>query len=230
MAKSQHDNPGSSKGASPSRSGSSLGTGRRRRRPGAGVATRVAHPSLIARFKHKTKSPIFRFVVTLAVLMVVANVILYTDLFRDNLMPKYLRGWAGVSAAALSVLGEDARVVDSSVSSSRFSVNIKQGCDAIQPTVLFVTAVLASPVALMSKIPGLLIGVFFLMFMNLVRVLSLFYIGIYWYAAFDTMHHDVWQALFIILSIAAWALWALWAVRKTTLPASDTALALDAAT
>jgi len=52
--------------------------------------------------------------------------------------------------------------------------------------------------------------------MNLVRVISLFYVGIYFsMKTFDIMHHDVWQAVFIILSIFAWALWAVWAVRKT---------------
>ena len=84
---------------------------------------------------------------------------------------------------------------------------------------LFISAVLASPVAFLSKVPGLLIGFLFLMAMNLVRVISLFYIGIYFPSAFNTAHHDVWQAVFIILSILAWALWAIWAVRKTPLGA-----------
>jgi exosortase/archaeosortase family protein len=110
-------------------------------------------------------------------------------------------------------------VIDHTVSSDRFSVDIKRGCDAVQPTVLFISAVLASPVGFLSKLPGLAIGFFFLMAMNLVRVISLFYIGIHLPSWFDMAHHDIWQATFIILSILAWALWAIWAVRRTPLSA-----------
>jgi len=170
-----------------------------------------------------SKKPIFKFVVGLGLLLIAANVVLHTEKVDKGLIPSYLRGWAEVSASVLNVFGENARVYDSSISSNRFSVNIKKGCDAIQPTILFICAVLASPVALKPKIPGLILGLAFLMLMNLVRVLSLFYVGIYWNAAFEIMHHDVWQAVFIILSILAWGAWALWAVRKTIEPNHATA-------
>jgi len=165
-----------------------------------------------------SKKPIFKFVVGLGLLLIAANVALSTEKVDKGLIPSYLRGWAEVSASVLNVFGENARVYDSSISSNRFSVNIKKGCDAIQPTILFICAVLASPVAFKPKIPGLFLGLAFLMAMNLVRVLSLFYVGIYWNSAFEIMHHDVWQAVFIILSILAWGAWALWAVRKTIEP------------
>jgi len=115
----------------------------------------------------------------------------------------------------LRVLGEDARVLGAVVTSSRFSVSIVEGCDAIQPVGLFVAAVLASPVAWMPKFPGLLVGAAFLTVMNLVRIVSLFYIGIYFPKAFDMMHRDVSQGLFIVLVVLTWVLWALWAVRRT---------------
>ena len=169
---------------------------------------------------YQAKSPILRFVVGLGLLMTIANLILMTDRFETKIMPSYLRGWAQISASVLRVLGEDAAVSDSLISSPRFSVSIKKGCDAVQPTVLFITAVLASPVAFRPKLPGLAIGILFLMAMNLVRVISLYYIGVYWPSAFEIMHHDVWQATFIIVSIVAWALWAVWAVRETTIAAN----------
>ncbi len=148
--------------------------------------------------------------------MAVGNLMMSTHTVRYGMIPKYLDGWAHVSGVVLRMFGEDGvRVAGSSVSSSRFSVDIKRGCDAVQPTVLFISAVLASPVALTAKLPGLGFGFLFLMFMNLVRVITLFYTGVYWPSAFNVMHHDVWQAVFIILSILAWASWAVWALRKT---------------
>jgi exosortase/archaeosortase family protein len=196
-------------------SGSASAAKGKRKAP-ASKGGRPAAPTGGFRAWYRAKHPIFRFVVLLAILMAIANVLLATNRVRNGIIPEYLQGWAHISGAVLRVFGEDARVIGSSVTSSRFSVDIKRGCDAVQPTVLFISAVLASPVAFLPKLPGLAIGFFFLMAMNLVRVLSLFYIGIYFPSAFATMHHDVWQATFIILSILAWALWAIWAVRKTT--------------
>jgi exosortase/archaeosortase family protein len=190
-------------GAAREGEGQAAGDGKPRRR------RRVRRPP-------PSKKPIFQFVAGLIVLLIIANVALRHKSVDEKLIPQYLRGWANVSAAVLNVFGENAKVYGSAISSPRFSVNIKKGCDAVQPTVLFICAVLASPVARWSKLPGLALGILFLMIMNLVRVLSLFYIGIYWNSAFEIMHHDVWQAAFIILSILAWAAWALWAVRKTT--------------
>jgi len=165
----------------------------------------------------RERGPIFYFVVKLAALMIVANIILMLEPVDDRVMPKYMEGWASVSAGTLRVLGIDAKANGTSIYSSnpRFSVNIKKGCDAVQPMVLFVMAVLASPVLWKTKWMGLLAGIAFLMVMNLVRVISLYYTGIYWKSAFEIMHHDVWQTLFVIFSILAWLFWALWAVKQT---------------
>ncbi len=53
-----------------------------------------------------------------------------------------------------------------------------------------------------------------LLLLNLVRIVSLFYIQIHFPRAFEVMHIEVWQVLFIFLAIALWALWAWWAVRR----------------
>ena len=55
------------------------------------------------------------------------------------------------------------------------------------------------------------------MVLNLVRVISLFLVRIYSPKAFETMHLDVWQALFIFLAIVLWAVWASRMSRKRML-------------
>jgi len=47
-----------------------------------------------------------------------------------------------------------------------------------------------------------------------VRIISLFLCAVHWKSAFNIMHLDVWQALFIFLAILFWALWAAWAVKR----------------
>ena len=73
---------------------------------------------------------------------------------------------------------------------------------------------LASPVALWTKLPGVFIGTFALMSLNLVRIVSLYYVRRYRPDVFEFMHVEVWQALFIFLAVLFWALWAVWATRR----------------
>ncbi len=163
--------------------------------------------------------PVFRFVVGLVILLGLFQIFIQWSPIKDQAIPSYLRFCARTSGAVMNFFGEKANIHDSTISSARFSINIKRGCDAVQPTTLFIAGVLASPVMFWPKIPGLLIGIFFLATMNLVRVISLFYVGaLFSTKTFDFMHHDVWQAAFIVLAILAWGLWAVWAARRTASP------------
>jgi exosortase/archaeosortase family protein len=129
---------------------------------------------------------------------------------RETVFPGYLRINAVAASAILNSFGEGTEVRDHSIVSSRFQVSIERGCDAIEPSALFCAAVLASPVALLSRLSAVLVGTVLLMLINFVRILTLYYTGAYARWAFDVMHLDVWQALFIFLAILFWALWASW--------------------
>jgi exosortase H (IPTLxxWG-CTERM-specific) len=120
---------------------------------------------------------------------------------------------AAMSAAVLNVFGEGASADGTSLRSKRNSVNIAHGCDAIEPIALFVAAVIAFPSPWLTKLPGLLIGTLMLTALNIVRIVSLFYIGIWNPAWFDRMHEDVWQPAFIVLALFFWVVWALWATK-----------------
>ncbi|MHC4991220.1 MAG: exosortase H [Planctomycetota bacterium] len=139
--------------------------------------------------------------------------------FASTVFPAYLNLNASVSAGILSLLGEEAHASGDIVQTPRFAVAIRRGCDALEPSALFVAAVLALPVAWRKRAPALLIGVPALLLLNLVRIISLYYVGVHFHDAFETVHIDVWQPLFIFLTVALWIGWALWATRR---PAAET--------
>ncbi len=159
------------------------------------------------------KRPVLAFVVLFAVLMGVFYAITFLPYVNVKVLPGYLRLNAQASVFVLNIFGENAKTVGASVVSNRFSVNIEHGCDAIEPSALFISAVLAFPASMMTKLPGLLAGTVALALMNLIRIVSLFYMGIFRPAWFEVLHIDVWQPVFVVLSLTFWIIWAWWATK-----------------
>ena len=61
-------------------------------------------------------------------------------------------------------------------------------------------------------------GTAVLMLINLVRVVTLYYVGVWWPRVFNVVHVDVRQAVFIFLAISLWVLWARWATLNRSEP------------
>lgn len=134
-----------------------------------------------------------------------------TFLVRDRFFPAYLRLNASLSGSILVAMGQDVSVAGNTISTTSTgagAIKIERGCDAIEPSALFLAAVLASPVAFRAKLLAGLWGVSALLLVNLVRIVSLFLIKVYYPSLFQTMHLDVWQVVFILAAILLWGLWA----------------------
>lgn len=160
------------------------------------------------------KRPIFQFVGIFVVLLGLFYALTFMDFMNKGFLPYYMELNARMSAVFLNVFNEGATATGDVVSSSRFSVTIRHGCDAIEPSALFIAAVLAFPARFWKKIPGLIVGTLVLAFINLVRIITLFYTGIHYPRFFEFMHEDFWQSFFVLLALMLWVIWAWWATRS----------------
>jgi len=149
----------------------------------------------------KVKNPVLLYALAFAGLMIVFYTVLYTGFFRNNIHPHLLSFNASISAFFLNLLGQNTQHLGSVISSNLFSIDIKQGCDALEPIALFAAIVLAYPTALLKKVQAVLVATFILFSLNIVRIVSLFLTGVYFENLFDLMHIDVWQFLFILFAI-----------------------------
>lgn len=161
---------------------------------------------------YRTKSPVMMFVLVLAGLMAAYYAASLTPLFQNTVFPAFMRYNASVSSFLLNWLGQATRAVGSSIFSKGFAVDVRRGCDAIEPTVLFVSAVLAFPGPPRRKLIGAFVGALVLLVTNLVRIVSLFLVGVYYPGAFHAMHTEIWQVAFILLAVVLWAAWIQWAM------------------
>lgn len=205
-----------------------FGNSRRRLRarhlPDGGPAQPVAAP-VFARLRiraaawYASKNPVLKFTVVFALLLALFYAASLAPVFKHTFFPAYLRGYAVAAHGILDLLGQHTQAPDTVISSARFAVDIRRGCDAVDPTALFVAAVLAFPAAWRRKLPGMAIGVLLLALLNLVRVVSLFLIGVYFPRVFELMHAEIWQTCFILAALVLWALWIRWALRSQPAPA-----------
>lgn len=158
----------------------------------------------------RAKRPVLWFVGMLVMLMGAFNALFYTYLSDTPLFHDYLALNAHTTAAILGFFGDHVTVKGDALISGNFLLGIRRGCDAIQATAFFVFLVLASPSQMryLARIPYVIAGIIFLLLLNLFRIITLYYSGMYSSKAiFDFLHVDLWQAIFIFLPLFLWVMW-----------------------
>ena len=86
-------------------------------------------------------------------------------------------------------------------------MSIEAGCNGVEATIVLVAAILAFPAPWKRKLLGLSIGIAAVQGLNIIRVISLFYLGQWSLDAFDFAHQYLWQALIMLDVLIVWLLW-----------------------
>lgn len=160
-----------------------------------------------------------RFVAGFLVLIACFSALLQIGAIDRALVTPLTEVIAHVSSAALNAMGAPNDVRGTViVGDEGFAVNILDGCNGVYVTAIVIAAVLAFPSTAREKLIGLLMGILGVHAINLVRILTLYWIGLHWPHWFERFHYYVWQTGVIIISMAIWILWAEVVVR----PASPT--------
>lgn len=98
-------------------------------------------------------------------------------------------------------------------SSNGFAISIERGCNGIEAIIILVSAMLAYPASWRYKALGIGLGFLAIQALNLVRIISLFYIGQWNRTWFDWFHLYLWQALIVLDALVAFLLWLRWMPR-----------------
>lgn len=88
-----------------------------------------------------------------------------------------------------------------------FGVSIEPGCNGIEACIVLFAAVLAFPSTWRHKLVGLVAGFVAVQGLNVVRVISLFYLGQWNTQVFNFAHEYLWQALIMLDVLVVWLLW-----------------------
>jgi exosortase H (IPTLxxWG-CTERM-specific) len=161
-----------------------------------------------------------RFLLTFAVLLALFYAIIALHPVNDHVVVPFTGAVARVSGRILNVLGERVSVSGTAITSNAFTVNIENGCNGLETALLLAAAVLAFPASWRQRVAGFLLGFAAIELVNLVRVVSLFWIGAHRPRWFGSAHTLVWQSLVVLAGVGLFILWASIVTQKSSRPAA----------
>ncbi len=143
-------------------------------------------------------------------------IFIYSKLVDSGALDTFFNFTARATGSLLNLFGASVQVDQALITSPHFSMVIVANCTALIPIVIFISAVLAFPSTIKQKVIGIILGIVALYALNLIRTVSLFFIGSsFSESVFEIAHILVWQSLMIILAIILWLFWVGRLVRVT---------------
>lgn len=116
-------------------------------------------------------------------------------------------GTARITALMLAPLRTGVTAEGSVLYGPNFNFGVGPDCTALPPIALLLGAILAFPSSPRAKLTGAVLGIVFLNILNLLRVMSLVYIGAHFPDAIDLAHEVIWQAGMILATVVFWLVW-----------------------
>lgn len=125
------------------------------------------------------------------------------------LVVPFTSGITSVSAAVGRAVGLETMHVGTQLRSSRFSVDVKNGCNGLETWFLFAAAVLAFPARPRERATGLAAGLLAIQAVNVARIVVLFALGVHAPALFARAHVLVAPVVVILAGVGLFLAWAL---------------------
>lgn len=121
----------------------------------------------------------------------------------------WTEGVARLSTGAIHSVDPSVMVAGNVITSARngFGVEIMAGCNGVEAMIVLVAAILAFPAPWKNRLIGIVAGIAAIQVLNLVRIVSLFYLGQWNRDAFEWAHLYLWQALVMLDALIVWLVW-----------------------
>jgi exosortase/archaeosortase family protein len=136
------------------------------------------------------------------------------------LINSYLSAYAHLAGAVVRLFDRSVHVTGTHID-GRMSLVFALNCDAMDVFILFGAAVVSFPVGWRSRAVGLCLGLGAVVLVNVLRLVSLYFIGVYLPARFDFCHLQLWPPVIVVLATGGFLCWARAAKKWTPMRASD---------
>lgn len=139
--------------------------------------------------------------------LIAAYLLIAWNPVNDSVIVPFTRAIAGWSGALLNAMGENVSVTGTVIASSRFGVNINNGCNGVEAMLILLASIVAFPASLRARAAGLFLGALAVQILNAVRIVTLYLLGAYQPRLFDVFHTAVWQIAIILAAIGFFLVW-----------------------
>jgi exosortase H (IPTLxxWG-CTERM-specific) len=103
-----------------------------------------------------------------------------------------------------------------------FAVSIEAGCNGVEATIVLIAAVLAFPASWRDRLIAIVLGFLAVQVMNILRIVSLFYLGDWNLEVFSWVHLYLWPALIMLDVLIVFIVYLRYLARKSP-PADNVA-------
>ena len=150
-----------------------------------------------------------RFCVLFAVILAALFAAELTPPVQAALVQPWTEALARVSAGLVAIYDPHVATAGKILRSTTngFAVSIEAGCNGLEAAIVLIAAMLAYPASAKARLIGISIGLVTVQALNVVRVVSLFYLGQWSAAAFEWAHLYLWQALIMLDVLIVWLVW-----------------------
>jgi exosortase/archaeosortase family protein len=129
---------------------------------------------------------------------------------REDGFAAFLAFYARLAGGVLRLFDPTVRVVGAEIA-GRASLIVAKNCDAMDVNILFAAAVVAYPAPWKRRAVGLAAGVALLVAVNVLRIVSLYFVQVHAPASFELVHAEVWPLALVGLAVGAFLAWSRWA-------------------
>lgn len=147
------------------------------------------------------------FLVKFFAVLVAAYLLIAWNPVNDRVIVPFTEAIATGSGALLNAMGQKVAVTGTVIASSRFAVNINNGCNGVEAMLILLACIVAFPASLRARIAGLLLGAVAVQLLNAIRIVTLYLLGAYQPRLFDLFHTAVWQVVIILAAIGFFLIW-----------------------
>jgi exosortase/archaeosortase family protein len=147
------------------------------------------------------RRPVIRFILAFAGFIAAFDAISWLPA-SGHFLNGYVVANAWLAGAVLNGLGQKSHVVGDSICSARFTVTVLEGCTATGLISLFWAGLLALPASWPRKTAGMAAGTAVIALLNVMRIVTVFGVGVHYPKSFSTLHEEIWPGLLVLATLA----------------------------
>lgn len=151
-----------------------------------------------------------RFAIHFGILLLILYGVAYLPVVREHLIGPFTIVITQVSGWMIQLWDNNVLVTDNVLSIPGFAVQILDMCNGVEATLLMWAVFLAFPAPWRYRLLGMLIGTLAVHALNILRIISLLYLGVWKPDWFHWVHWYLWDALImldILMIFLAWLHW-----------------------